>query len=75
MTTDTDDADDDDSTEWNPTPATLRDGETADISGHARTNLDSLREGVAQGLLDPDEADDAAERIVAQDRAHDWGDD
>jgi hypothetical protein len=46
--------------DWTPTPATLREGETADISAHAARNLAQIRQGVEDGLVDP--ADLSAER-------------
>lgn len=41
--------------EWSPEPAQLRDGETVDVDAHARRNLEQIRRGVADGLLDPAE--------------------
>ena len=39
--------------EWAPEPCQLRDGETADLSTHARRNLEQIRQGVEDGILDP----------------------
>jgi hypothetical protein len=39
--------------DWEPEPATLRDGETTDES-HAARNLAQIRQGVEDGTLDED---------------------
>jgi hypothetical protein len=37
---------------WEPTPATLREGETPDLDCHARRNLAQLRQGLEDGLVE-----------------------
>jgi hypothetical protein len=43
---------------WNPEPASLRDGETTDISAHARRNLEQIQIAVENGDLDEDDVDE-----------------
>lgn len=50
-----------DTDDWNPEPATLRDGE--DTSGHAKRNIALIREAEREGLLDSEDAEEAVERI------------
>jgi hypothetical protein len=45
--------------DWTPTTATLRDGEHTE-DAHARRNLAQLRQGLADGIIDP--ADLSADR-------------
>lgn len=44
-------------------PDTLREGEQPDISGHARRNIEQIRQAEREGTLDEQEADEAAQRI------------
>lgn len=39
---------------WDPEPAQLRDGESRDLSTHARRNLEQIRRGVEDGIVGPD---------------------
>jgi hypothetical protein len=48
--------------EWDPEPAQLRGGETADRSSHAQRNLEQIREGVEDGTLDEDAYEQAKRR-------------
>lgn len=41
--------------DWNPTPAQLRDGERPDLDAHARRNLEQIRRGVEDGILGPED--------------------
>lgn len=45
--------------EWNPEPAKLREGETPDVSGHARRNAEQLR--IAERALQEENDDDEEE--------------
>jgi hypothetical protein len=47
---------DDDGDDWDPEPATLRDGETRDDDAHARRNAEQLR--IAREALDSDDESD-----------------
>ena len=40
------------SSEWNPEPAKLRDGEVPDLDSHARRNLEQIRQGLEDGLIE-----------------------
>lgn len=48
--------------DWDPEPATLREGETEDTGSHAERNLAMIREGVESGVLDEDALERAKER-------------
>lgn len=58
----------DDDDEWNPEPATLREGETTDLSAHARGNIEQIREGVRDGILSEADAESAIESITEKDQ-------
>lgn len=58
----------DDTDDWNPEPATLREGEREDLSPHARRNIELIREGEREGLLDSESAEEAVERIKDADK-------
>jgi hypothetical protein len=68
---DAEDADDED--EWNPEPASLRDGETTDLSGHAQANLETINRAEEDGYLDSDEADEARQNIRENDDDEEGG--
>lgn len=50
------------SDEWNPQPATLREGETADDDSHAQANLRAIREHERRGDLPKGTFEAAAKR-------------
>lgn len=54
--------------DWDPEPASLRDGEHADVSAHTRRNLEQIREAERAGVLNEEEAENARERILDDDR-------
>lgn len=49
--------------EWDPEPASLREGETPDVSSHAARNIEQIRRAVEDGLLDEEEGAEAVEDI------------
>lgn len=57
----------DEEDEWNPEPATLREGETTDLSGHAQRNLETIDRAEDEGYLDAETAEEARESIRERD--------
>jgi hypothetical protein len=41
--------------DYEPTPAELRDGERPDLDSHAARNLEQIRRAVEDGILDADD--------------------
>ncbi|AGM11222.1 hypothetical protein M197_gp57 [Haloarcula hispanica tailed virus 2] len=58
---------DDQNDGWDPQPATLRDGETTDVSSHAARNIAQIRQAAREGDLGEDQAEAAVERIRRRD--------
>ena len=49
---------------WDPQPAELRPGETADVTSHAARNVEQIRQAERSGDLTHAEADEAVDRIL-----------
>lgn len=56
-------SDTDDTDDWDPQPAKLREGETPDVSAHASGNIEQIRQAERDGDLSEEAADRAVERI------------
>lgn len=55
----------DDEDEWNPQPASLREGETTDISAHTQANLETINRAAEEGYMDEEDAEAARKRILS----------
>lgn len=51
--------------DWEPRPAELRDGDHPDRSAHAARNLEQIRQGVEDGILDPEDLSPERRRQLA----------
>lgn len=65
------DGGEDEGDEWNPEPASLRDGETTDLSSHAQRNLETINEAEEEGYLSEEKAEEARESIRENDEDDD----
>jgi hypothetical protein len=61
----------DEEDEWDPQPASLRDGENPDEQSHAQGNIETIRQAERDGYLDSDEADEAVAVIRENDEGGD----
>lgn len=58
---------DDTGDDWDPQPATLRKGETTDVSSHAAGNIAQIRQAERDGDLSAERAEAAVENITRRD--------